>query len=147
MYKKPIIAVVDGMIEGVYAESGNAATCWSGDIYTSQDWNGSHHIFEARIYHSTEVEHISDAVTITMHFSSQVIAAYSENGWECSVSGMDVTVTRPSHANAYRSGDSVTFKVWVQGQDEALTKAIDGHITSFSCTKRANVQGGGAGGN
>ncbi len=144
-YEKPTVLRNEDMAEGVYAASG--ADCWSGDITSVQDWNGSHHVFEARIVHSTAVEHISTACTITMKFSNVVTNAYSENDWQVDVNGDTVTVRRPSHANAYKSGDNVTYKVWVQAADEATTKAISGHITSFSCDKAVNVQGGGADGN
>ena len=145
MYNKPMIFATNDLAEGVYAASGG--DCWSGYAQSVQDWNGSHHVFEMRLQHSTAVEHISTAVTLTLVFSHVVNDAYSENGWSCSVSGNTVTVTRVNHANAYNSGDSVTFKVWANTGDEATTKAMSCDITGFSCTKTANVQGGGADGN
>ncbi len=146
MYSKPIVLTHSDMAEGVYAASG-AATCWSGSAISVQDWNGSQHVFEVRIYHSAEVQHISDAVTITMQFSSPLTDVSAENGWSCTANGSTVTVTRPSHANAYNSGDSVTFKVWAKAADEATTKALYANITGFSCDYRANVQGNGGDGN
>lgn len=144
MYKKPMILVNDDMAEGVYAASGS--TCWSGTCPSVQNWNGSHHVFEVRIVHTRDVKHISTAVTLTIQFSNTLTDAYAENGWECNVSGNTVTVTRPSHANAYNSGDNVTFKVWAKAADEATTKALSAEITGFSCTYTANVQGEGGDG-
>ena len=146
MYKKPMILAANDLAEGVYAASG-AADCWSGYAQSVQDWTGSHHVFELRLQHSTDVEHISTAVTVTLSFSQPLSNVYAENGWECSVNGSTVTVTRPSHANAYNSGDSVTFKVWATTGDEATTKALSCTVSGLSCTKTVNVQGGGADGN
>lgn len=143
MYNKPMIISNEDMAEGVYVASGSAI-CWSGYAQSVQDWNGSHHVFELRIQHSTEVVHISQGVTIKMPISGgTVIGCYTENNWPCSVEGNTITVTRPQHANAYNSGDTVTFKVWVQAVDEATTKALScGALTFVSCDKVPNVQGG-----
>lgn len=145
MYNKPMIFATNDLAEGVYAGSGD---CWSGEAVSVQDWNGSYHVFEMRLHHSNEVQHISKAVTLTLSFNYPVANAYTEStDWQCDVSGSNVQVTRVSHANAYNSGDNVTFKVWANTGDEATTKALSCDITGFSCTKTANVQGGGADGN
>ena len=129
-YEKPMVMVNDGLSEGVYAASGatEAADCWTVDPVSVQDWNGSHHVFEIRCVHSTAVQHISSATTVTLTFSNALTDAYSE--FPSSFSGTNVTVTRELHANAYKSGDTMTYKVWVK-----------------ACTKTVNVQGGGADGN
>ena len=145
MYKKPVILVNDDLAEGIYADSGS--DCWSGYLQSTQDYVDGNHIFEVRIVHSTAVEHISDAVTLKILFNYPVTGGYAENGWDFSYSGSEVTVTRTSHANAYKSGDNVTFKIWVGTGNEATTKALSGSISSFKCTKSVNVQGGGADGN
>lgn len=143
MLEKPSVVLMDDLAEGVFAASG----CWSGFVVSSQDWNGSHHVFEIHLTHSKEVEHISTACTITLAFTGAVIDAYTENDWSCSVNGSTVTVTRTNHANAYKSGDEVTYKVWAKSVDEATTKALSCSITSYECSKQTNVQGGGADGN
>jgi hypothetical protein len=143
MLEKPSVVLMDDLAEGVFAASG----CWSGFVVSCQDWNGSHHVFEIHLTHSKEVEHISTACTITLAFTGAVIDAYTENDWPCSINGSTVTVTRPSHANAYKSGDEVTYKVWAKSVDEATTKALSCSITSYDCSKQTNVQGGGADGN
>ncbi len=143
MLEKPSVVLMDDLAVGAFAASG----CWSGFVVSSQDWNGSHHVFEIHLTHSKEVEHISTACTITLAFTGAVIDAYTENDWSCSVNGSTVTVTRTSHANAYKSGDEVTYKVWAKSVDEATTKALSCSITSYDCSKQTNVQGGGADGN
>lgn len=146
-YEKPIVMVNEGLSEGVYAASGatEAADCWTVDPVSVQDWNGSHHVFEIRCVHSTAVEHISSASTVTLTFNNAVTDAYSE--FPCTFSGTDVTVVRELHANAYKSGDTMTYKVWVKAADEATTKSIACIGATISCTKTVNVQGGGADGN
>jgi len=145
-YEKPIVLVNEELAEGVYAASGaGSSDCWTVQAVSVQDWNGSHHVFEIRCVHSTAVEHISSASTVTLTFSSPLTDAYSE--FECSFSGSTVTVVRELHANAYKSGDTMTYKVWVKASDEATTKAITCTGATISCTKTVNVQGGGADGN
>ena len=143
MFEKPSVVVLDNLSEGVFAASG----CWSGFVVNAQDWNGSHHVFEIHLTHSKEVEHISTACTITLLFTGVVTDVYTENNWSCTLNGNTVTLTRPSHANAYNSGDEVTYKVWAKSTDEASTKALSCSITSYDCSKQTNVQGGGADGN
>lgn len=142
-YEKPVVLSNEELAEGIYLASGDGATCWTTSARSTQDWNGSHNVFEVSARHQTDVVHISNAVTIVLTFSSTVTDAYSENDWQCSVSGNVVTVTRPSHANAYNAGDDVTFKVWVTTGDEATTKALSCvSCVPVDCDKAVNVQGG-----
>lgn len=143
-YEKPVVMVNEGISEGVFAASGDAE-CWTVNPASVQDWNGSHHVFEIRCAHSTAVEHISSATTVTLHFSAPIKDAFSE--FDCKFSGSTVTVTRELHANAYKSGDNMTYKVWVQAADEATTKGISCTGASIRCTKAVNVQGKGGDGN
>lgn len=146
-YEKPMVMVNDGLSEGVYAGSGTAeaADCWTVDPVSVQTWTGSHHVFEIRCVHSTAVEHISSASTVTLTFSQPLTDAYSE--FPCTFTGSTVTITRELHANAYKSGDTMTYKVWVSTGDQATTEAIYCTGATISCTKTVNVQGGGADGN
>lgn len=153
-YKKPIVVVNDELSEGVYAasgggssvgEGGEAADCWTVDPVSVQDWNGSHHVFEIRCVHSTAVEHISSASTVTLTFNNTITDAYSE--FPCTFSGNSATIVRELHANAYKSGDTMTYKVWVKAADEATTKSISCTGSTISCTKTVNVQGNGGDGN
>ncbi len=141
-YEKPVILVNEGLAEGVYAASGN---CWTANAYSVQDWNGSHHVFEVALAHSTAVEHISNGVTVALSFNAAITDAYSE--FPSDYSGSTVTVIRTLHANGYNSGDNVTFKVWAKAADEATTKAL-GVVgcNVVSCDSAINVQGGGANG-
>ncbi|MCH5337584.1 MAG: hypothetical protein J1E03_02275 [Acetatifactor sp.] len=142
-YVKPVVLTNDELAEGVYAASGSsAADCWTVEPVSVQDSNGSHHVFEIRCKHSTAVEHISSATTVVLTFSAPLKDAYSE--FTSSFSGSTVTVVRTLLADAYKSGDTMTYKVWVQAADEAATKAITCTGATITCTKTVNVQGGGA---
>lgn len=141
-YVKPIVLENEELAEGVYAASGTGASstdCWTVGANSVQDWNGSHHVFEVSCKHSTAVEHISGATTVTLTFSSPLTDAYSE--FSCSFSGSTATVTRTLLADAYKSGDSVTYKVWVKAADEATTKAISCTGATIICKHETNVQG------
>lgn len=140
-YVKPVVLAAEELSEGIYTASGEDITtdCWTVDAVSVQDWNGSHHVFEVRCKHSTSVEHISSSTLVTLTFSSPVTDAYSE--FACNYSGSTVTIERVLHANAYKSGDNMTYKVWVKGADEATTKSISCTQKVISCTHKTNVQG------
>lgn len=145
-YERPVVLANEDVAEGVYAASGaGVGDCWTVDAKSVQDWNGSHHVFEVHCVHSSAVEHISSASTVTLTFNSALSDAYSE--FPSSFSGSTVTITRTLLADAYKSGDDVTYKVWVKAADEATTKAIACTGATITCTKTVNVQGGGADGN
>ena len=143
-YEKPIVMINEGMSEGVFAASGEAE-CWTIECVSVQDWNGSHHVFEVRCSHSADVQHISSATEVVLTFSSPIVNAYSE--FPSSFSGNTVTVKRELLADAYKSGDRVTYKVWVKAADESTTKGIACSGATIKCTKTVNVQGNGADGN
>lgn len=145
-YQKPVAIVNEDFSEGVYAASGSA-DCWTVSAKSVQDSNGSHNVFEVTCKHSSDVQHISSASTVTLTFNSPITDAYSESDFTTSVSGNTVTITRTLHANAYKAGDTVTYKVWVKAANEAMTKGLSVTGTSISCTKKVNVQGNGADGN
>ena len=140
-YEKPVLDVVAGFSENVYMASGNngGGDCWIVGGSSVQDSNGSHHVFEIRATHSNQVEHISTGVTYVITFSAPLTDAYAE--FPYTVSGNTVVVTRELHANGYKSGDNVTFKVWAKGADEATTKALAITGISWSCQHATNVQG------
>jgi len=143
-YEKPVVLANDELAEGVYMASGDVESggdCWTVDPYSVQDWNGSHHVFEIHCIHTTAVKHISTASTVTLTFSNTLEDAYTESNFSCSFGGDTVTVVRESHANAYNSGDDVTYKVWAKAADEATTKALSITGATISCTKTPNVQG------
>ncbi len=140
-YVKPVVLAAEELSEGIYTASGEDITtdCWTVDAVDVQDWNGSHHVFEVRCRHSTSVEHISSSTLVTLTFSSPVTDAYSE--FTCNYSGNTVTIERELHANVYKSGDNMTYKVWVKAADEPTTKSISCTQKVISCTHKANVQG------
>lgn len=168
-YERPVVLLNEELAEGVYAASGvnpeNPETpatpapegggnpeptpepepevttdCWTVGAESVQDWNGSEHVFEIRCTHSNSVQHISSNTEVVLTFSSPVTGARSE--FPCEFSGSTVTINRTLHANAYQSGDNMTYKVWVTGSDEATTKGITCTNATISCTHTVNVQGG-----
>lgn len=149
-YEKPVVVSNDDVFEGVYAASGagigggggdaTSTDCWSVSGRSVQDWNGSHNVFEISAQHSTGVTHITSQVTYVITFSNSLTDAYSE--FTSSFSGNTVTVVRDLHANGYHSGDTVTFKVWAKGSDEATTKSLAISGISYVCRHEVNVQGG-----
>ena len=133
------VIINEELSEGIYAASGSAGStnCWTVAPVSVQDWNGSHHVFEIHCVHSNTVEHISSATTVTLTFDRFVTDAYSE--FPCTFSGNTVTITRELHANAYKSGDTMTYNVWVQGVDGAATKGISCVGAEIECNKSVNV--------
>lgn len=138
-YEKPFVLLDEGIGEGVFMASGSS-DCWTVSARSVQDWNGSHNVFEVSAVHSTSVVHISSNVEFKFTFSQPVTDAYSE--FPSTFSGNTVVVNRNLHANAYNSGDRVTFKVWVKAADEATTKGISCNGITYKCTHETNVQGG-----
>ena len=142
-YEKPVVKINDDASEGVYAASGTedvTTDCWTVEAVSVQDWNGSHHVFEVRCKHSTDVVHISSNTKAELKFSSTLTDAYSE--FPSSFSDNTVTIDRELHANAYNSGDTMTYKVWVNAGSEGATKGITCTNAVISCTHKTNVQGG-----
>ncbi len=144
MYEKPVVLANDDVAEGVYAASGavagdSSSDCWTVDPVSVQDWDGGSHVFEIRCVHSDAVEHISGATTVTLTFSAPIASARSE--FDCNYSGSTVTITRTLLADAYKSGDNMTYKVWVSTGDEATTKAITCTGATITCKHETNVQG------
>lgn len=146
-YERPDAIMIQEVSEGVYAASGDggSADCWTVSAKSVQNWNGSHHIFEVRCKHSSSVEHISSASTVKLTFSAPLTDAYSE--FSSTFSGNSVTIVRELHANAYKSGDTMTYKVWVKAADEGTTKGLSCQSATISCKKSVNVQGKGGDGN
>lgn len=143
-YKKPVAVINDELSEGVYAASGSA-DCWTVSTTSEQEWNGSHHVFQVHLRHSNAVQHISSASTVTLTFSNTLTDASAE--FPSSFSGNTITITRTLLADAYKSGDNATYKVWAKAADEGSTKALYVTGATVSCTKTVNVQGNGGDGN
>lgn len=137
-YERPVVMVNDGLAEGVFAASGEPE-CWTIDVVSVQDWNGSHHVYEVRCTHSDTVEHISSATTVTVTFNQPLTDAYSE--FDCTYSGSTATVTRTLLGDSYKSGDNMTYKIWAKAADEATTKSLAVVGATISCTHQTNVQG------
>lgn len=139
-YEKPIVLVNEELAEGVYAASGAASTetsseCWTVSVTRDQEDAGGYSTYRVAATHSNSVTHISSKTVVTVEFNGAVTSAEYE-GFDVSVSGSTVTLTRESHANAYYSGDNFNslLKVWPKGL--AVTSS------GIVCTHEVNVQGG-----
>ncbi len=140
-YEAPVVVANDELAEGVYAASGaqSSTNCWTVNPVAVQAWNGSHKVFEIRCTHNVAAEHISGSTTVVLTFSANLSNACSE--FDTQVSGNTVTITRTLLADAYKSGDLMTYKVWVSTGDEATTRALACTGATITCLHETNVQG------
>ncbi len=138
-YEKPTVIATEELSEGIYMASGSVPDCWTVFCDSVQDWDGSSHIFEVRGSHSNDVQHISSKTTVVLTFDKMITNARSE--FPCSFSGNTVTIERELLANAYLSGDKITYKVWVSCGNEAETKSVACINAKITCTHKTNVQG------
>ena len=141
-YERPVLRMSEGVAEGVFAASGASAynNCWTVNIKTAQDYNGSARVYEVSLVHTNMVSHASNACTVQYVFSSDLsgadVWAEGDGHYEVSISGNTVRVTRKHHANGDYSGDNVTYKLFVNTGDEATTKALgDPTCTVVDCDK------------
>ena len=136
-YERPIVLVNEELAEGVYAASGAEVStdCWTVDVTRDQEDAGGYSTYRVAATHSNSVTHISTKTVVTVVFDGAVTSAEYE-GFDVSVSGNTVTLTRESHANGYYSGDNFNslLKVWPKG----LSVTSSG----INCTHAVNVQGG-----
>lgn len=150
-YVKPVVLDNDEIFEGVYAASGvidenpdvvveSTGDCWTLDHKSVQSWDGTYHVFEMHAVHSTALQHISSQTVVTVTFNQNITAARSE--FPCEYSGSTVKVTRTLLADAYLSGDDVTYKIWASTGDQATTEALAIVNATITCTHEVNVQGG-----
>lgn len=132
-YLKPTVVINEDLSEGVYAASGSSSDCWTVNVVSAQDWNGSDHVFEVRCSHKagSDNSHSASAITVTISFNNTLTAASSETG-NCKYSGNTLTAVRNGHANA---NDSVTFKVFARANDEATTKGLAVTGSTITCTE------------
>lgn len=147
-YQKPVLKVNDSLAEGVYAASGSVTAdsvgtdtsgdCWTVSVTKDQNDAGGYCTFRVAANHSNSVVHISTKTVVTVQFSDVVSSAEFE-GFDASVSGTVVTLTRKSHANGYKAGDNFNslLKIWADNY-----KTIQAISSSIVCTHEVNVQGG-----
>lgn len=139
-YRKPIVVSNDNIAEVISAGSGESSgDCWTVGSDSVQPWDGNSHVFEVWAIHSTELEHISSNVEYTFVFDQSLTAFRSE--FPSSFSGNTATVNRTLLADAYKSGDRVTFKIWAAAGDQASTEALSKPSITWKCTHEKNVQG------
>ena len=123
-YVKPAVFDLDELAEPVYA-TGSGGSCWTIDYTVPQDWNGQAKVIEIKASHTKIIEHQSKGVIITLMFDRPILNAYAENtnDYQVEISGSVVKIARQSYANAFFSGDEVTFKLFVNGKDQDDTIA------------------------
>ncbi len=141
-YEAPVVVVNDELAEGVYAGSGTQSStdCWTVNPVPVQELDGSgSKVFEIHCAHNMAAEHISSSTTVVLTFSSNLVSARSE--FDTQVSGNTVTITRTLLADAYKSGDNMTYKVWVSTGDEVTTRALSCTGATITCVHETNVQG------
>lgn len=136
-YLKPVVLENEELSEGVYAASGD---CWTVDVTLAQPDAGGYANFRVNAVHSTTAQHISTDTTIVIVFNQPVTNATFE-GFDVSISGNTVTLTRTSHGNSYASSDQFNTLLSVWADDYKTLSVVSADI---SCTKTVNVQGGGA---
>ncbi len=140
MYNKPVILTNDDMAEGVYAASGGNATseCWTVTVTKDQTDAGGYCTFRVDARHSNSAVHISTKTVVKIVFSDTVTNAEFE-GFQSSVNGSTVTLTRESHANGYKAGDNFNslLKIWSPTFQTITTVSY-----GITCTHAVNVQGG-----
>lgn len=140
-YSRPSVMVNETLAEGVYAASGSTeggGDCWTVGVTSVQDWSGDSHVYEVKASHSKEALHITTLVKYTFTFSQPLTSFRSE--FTSYGSGNTWTVERDCHANGYRSGDEVTFKIWAFTGDQATTASLPAPSVSWSCRHEMNVQ-------
>lgn len=142
-YERPIVMINEDLAEGVYAASGagqGSNECWTIYVKRDQEDAGGYSTYRLYCDHSTALQHISVATTMTITFCTAIEKAeYEDASVSVSVSGNSVTLSRECHGNSYLSGDNFKslLKVWtVDGSAPELEPPA-----TISCTKTVNVQG------
>ena len=135
-YESPIIYDNDELAEGIYATgSGGAGDCWTIDYTVPQAWNGTAKVFELKCKHSKSVYHNSHGTVITLVFDQPIVSAYPENSndYKVEISGSTVKLERNLYADAFFSGDDVTFKLFVNTGSKESTEIVNILSKSIQC--------------
>ena len=153
-YVSPVIFDNDEFAEGVYATGSGSAECWTVTWTEKQrvdDNPGWNYVeYEIKAIHSDNLEHISDALECVFYISGDNVTRFNIEGNDV-VAGTDykgdryevngnstiVTVKRIHLADAYKSGDVVTFKLGMYCDNGAMV--LNGCM--WNCTHAVNVQG------
>lgn len=146
IYTKPMVLEVGDIAEGIYAASGEVIgenhdtedQCWTIDITRDQIIAHEGIVkFRIKAMHPNAI-HISRATTVIIAFN-QIITSARFEGFDVSISGTTVTLTRQSHGNAYGSLDQYDTLLEVTCKDPNTLAPLS---YSIDCTKDYNVQGG-----
>jgi len=134
-YIKPVIVDIEDMAEGVYASGSGDADCWSLSYSCPQAWNGQAKVYEIKASHTKGVYHESTGSIITLYFDRSITSAYTENSSNFTVEnyGNYVKITRNLFADAFYSGDEVTFKLFVACESKETTESVNIVNSSISC--------------
>ena len=136
-YLPPIIEDLEDMFEPVYATGSGGEQCWSIDYSVPQDWNGQGKVIEVKCHHTKNAWHTAKGLIVTLMFDKALTSAFAENPTDYDVKnyGNSVVITRNLFADGFNSGDEVTFKVFVNAGDEALTKVTQVIGKEISCIR------------
>lgn len=126
MYTKPTLFLHGCGSEVPFCASGlpnKSSDCWTIDYKVVQDWDGTSKVYEIHCVHSRGVAHISKGTIVTLTLSDTPALVRSE--FPLKTIGNQVVITRELLADAFYSGDDVTFKVWIGGKDQISTQLIN----------------------
>ena len=134
-YVSPVVVDVEDMSEGVYLTGSGSGDCWTIDYTVPQEWNGQAKVIEIHCKHSASVYHGSKGTIINLTFNQPLTNAYAENSTNFAVSfaGTAVKIERTLYADAFYSGDDVTFKLFVSAGSEDKTKLLSIVGKSIEC--------------
>lgn len=134
-YESPIIYDNEELAEGVYASGSGSGDCWTIDYTVPQAWNGTAKVFEIKCKHSRSVFHSSQGTIITLMFDQPIVSAYCENStdYKVEISGATVKLERNLYADAFFSGDDVTFKLFVNTGSKESTEVVNILSKSIQC--------------
>ncbi len=153
-YVSPVIFDNDELAEGVYASGSGQADCWTltfeekQRVTTNPGWNYVE--YEITAIHHTGLEHISSALEVVCSISGDTVTRFNIEGnevipgtthntqnYEIFGNQTAVTIKRIHLADAYKSGDRVTFKLGMYCNNGA--EVLNGLM--WTCTHETNVQG------
>ncbi len=162
-YESPVIYDNEELAEGVYAtgSGGGGATCWSVKINGSQDNAGidgvsgcTYSVTEVAASHHTDIVHDSIGLTFEGDIQINTEGDSVKRIWAEQTDGVTYEftfiegsthffVTRNRYADAFHSGDEVTFKIMVASSSPDIQnppKVIN--VYNPVCNSQANWEGG-----
>ena len=130
MYEKPIIIDNEELAEGVYATG--RGNCWTVTYEIKQRNTNPYDPFvNVRIKGQHLAQHTSSALEIKITFDRAIRSAiFDFDGFDCTVSGCEVTLKRNNHANGFGSLDNFDSNLRIVTSDP---KTINITYISWNC--------------